>query len=263
MKTISATLGVARSNVIERRDGLRARHGPQERPGDVELASVIRRLVDPRPTYGYRRIDALLKSERRSNGLAPVNAKHVHRLMKNHGVQCVEKRFGTIRAPHPMQWLSDNGSIFAAHTTIEIALALNSPPCFTPVESAESNGTAEAFVKTFKRGQYPMPLPRWLPLIIGSRITTPSTPMPARLSLTPGIHPFSTCRVSGLTGPTPTIRKPVPFLRLRSPSERAISASWGWTYNFDAQERDSITETSGGPIVRPALYVQRRPLVND
>src|ERR1700730_14153172 len=40
-------------------------------------------------------------------------------------VDCVEKRFGAIRAPHPVQWLSDNGSIFAAHRTIEIALALN------------------------------------------------------------------------------------------------------------------------------------------
>jgi len=66
-------------------------------------------------------------------------------------VHCVEQRFGTIRAPHPLRWLSDNGSIFAAHKTIEIAVALNLVPCFTPVESPESNGMAEAFVKTFKR----------------------------------------------------------------------------------------------------------------
>jgi putative transposase len=66
-------------------------------------------------------------------------------------VRSVEQRFGTLRAPHPVQWLSDNGSIFAAHKTIDIALALNLVPCFTPVESPESNGMAEAFVKTFKR----------------------------------------------------------------------------------------------------------------
>src|SRR5437016_12406154 len=47
--------------------------------------------------------------------------------------------------------MSDNGSIFAAHKTIEIAVALNLVPCFTPVESPGSNGMAEAFVKTFKR----------------------------------------------------------------------------------------------------------------
>ena len=66
-------------------------------------------------------------------------------------VRCVEQRFGAIRAPHPVQFLSDNGSIFAAYRTVEIALALNLAPCFTPVESPESNGMAEAFVKTLKR----------------------------------------------------------------------------------------------------------------
>jgi transposase InsO family protein len=78
VKVLSTTLGVARSNVIERRDGHRPRRGPQERPGDDELAGQIRRFVDQRPTYGYRRIAALLKRERRSDGLAPVNVKRVY-----------------------------------------------------------------------------------------------------------------------------------------------------------------------------------------
>ena len=226
MKTIAETLGVARSNLIERRDRTRSKRRPQDRPGDHELSADIRRLVDQRPTYGYRRIAALLKRERRSGGLAPINTKRVYRLMKKHGlvlerhtgrrrprehdgqvatirsnmrwcsdgleftcwngeivrvafaldchdrevigwvatttgisgemirdmmVRCVEQRFGDIRAPHPVQWLSDNGSIFAAYKTIDIAVALNLVPCFTPVESPESNGIAEAFVKTFKR----------------------------------------------------------------------------------------------------------------
>jgi putative transposase len=226
VKTVAETLGVARSNLIERRDQKRPRRGPQTRQGDVDLAADIRRLVDARPTYGYRRIAALLKRERRAVGLAPVNAKRVYRLMRQHGlllarytgrrrprehdgqvatlrsnlrwcsdgleftcwngeivrlafaldchdrealgwvattagvsgemirdmmVECVEKRFGSFRAPHKVQWLSDNGSIFASHKTVAIALALNLEPCFTPVESPESNGMAEAFVKTFKR----------------------------------------------------------------------------------------------------------------
>jgi putative transposase len=226
VKTIAETLGVARSNLIERRDGTRSKRGPQDRPGDLELSIDIRRLVDQRPTYGYRRIAALLKRERRSGGLAPVNTKRVYRLMRKHGlvlerhtgrrrprehdgrvatirsnirwcsdaleftcwngeivrvafaldcrdrevigwvattagisgemirdmmVRCVEQRFGDIRAPHPVQWLSDNGSIFAAYKTIDIAVALNLMPCFTLVESPESNGIAEAFVKTLKR----------------------------------------------------------------------------------------------------------------
>jgi transposase InsO family protein len=37
-----------------------------------------------RPTYGYRRIAALIKRERRSGASTPVNAKRVYRLMKKH-----------------------------------------------------------------------------------------------------------------------------------------------------------------------------------
>lgn len=81
MKTVAASLGVARSNIIERRDGHRPQRGPQERPGDVELAGAIRDLVDKRPTYGYRRIAALLRRERRAAGESQVNAKRVYRLM--------------------------------------------------------------------------------------------------------------------------------------------------------------------------------------
>ena len=66
-------------------------------------------------------------------------------------VECVETRFGASRAPHPVQWLADNSSVYTAEKTLDIAAALNLEPCFTPVESPESTGVAEAFVKTFKR----------------------------------------------------------------------------------------------------------------
>ena len=80
-----------------------------------------------------------------------------------------------------MQWLSDNGSIFAAHKTLEIAVALNLEPCFTPVESPESNGMAEAFVKTFKRDYVRVsPIPDAATALLSStsgwRTTTPCIP---------------------------------------------------------------------------------------
>ena len=86
MKRVTDTLGLARSNIAERVKGVRPKRGPQTRDGDLELAADIRRLVDARPTYGYRRIAALLKRERRANDMAPVNAKRVYRLMKRHGL---------------------------------------------------------------------------------------------------------------------------------------------------------------------------------
>jgi putative transposase len=66
-------------------------------------------------------------------------------------VGCVERRFGAPRAPHAVQWLADHGSVYVATKTIEIATALNLQSCFTPVESPESNGVAEPYVKAFKR----------------------------------------------------------------------------------------------------------------
>lgn len=66
-------------------------------------------------------------------------------------LECVEKRFGTSRAPHKVQWLSDNGSCYTARETVEFAAWLGLESCFTPVRSPESNGMAESFVKTFKR----------------------------------------------------------------------------------------------------------------
>ena len=64
MKAVVDTLGVARSNLVEqaKRGGSRPR--PQYRKaGDAELLARIRSLVDARPSYGYRRITALLNRQ--------------------------------------------------------------------------------------------------------------------------------------------------------------------------------------------------------
>jgi len=66
-------------------------------------------------------------------------------------LEAVEARFGGYRAPHPVEMLSDNGSPYTAHDTRIFARQLGLKPCFTPVRSPESNGVAEAFVKTLKR----------------------------------------------------------------------------------------------------------------
>jgi putative transposase len=55
MKTVTDTLGLARSNIAERVQGMRPKRGPQNRDGDLELTADIRRLVDARPTGGSPR----------------------------------------------------------------------------------------------------------------------------------------------------------------------------------------------------------------
>lgn len=228
MKAVAGTLGVARSNLVEQlRRPDRPRRGTYARAGDEEIIAEIRGITDARPTYGYRRVTALLNRARRGSGEPPLNHKRVFRLMRmaslllqpctgrrairaHEGVviapasnqrwasdgfelscwngevvrvafaidthdreimawvatsgggisgemirdlmlDCVERRFDALRAPHQVQWLADNGSAYTAAETIDFATALNLVACFTPVRSPESNGVCEAFVKTFKR----------------------------------------------------------------------------------------------------------------
>lgn len=58
-------------------------------------------------------------------------------------LEAVEERFGGIRAPKPVEWLLENGSIYTAHDIRVFATQLNLAPCFAPVASPESNGTSE------------------------------------------------------------------------------------------------------------------------
>ena len=75
-------------------------------------------------------------------------------------LEAVERRFGATKAPKPLERLSDNGGPYTAKETRDFAIALNLIPCLTPVRSPESNGMAEAFVKTFKRDHLRLnPLP--------------------------------------------------------------------------------------------------------
>jgi len=85
MKAVADTLGVSRSNLIERLKGRSKPRGPYNKAEDAELLPAIRRLVDQRPTYGYRRIAALLNRERRAADQPVVNAKRIHRIM---GTRC-------------------------------------------------------------------------------------------------------------------------------------------------------------------------------
>ena len=59
-------------------------------------------------------------------------------------------RFGE-RLPAKIQWLTDNGPCYVAKETVSFGRKLGFEICTTAPYSPESNGMAEAFVKTFKR----------------------------------------------------------------------------------------------------------------
>jgi putative transposase len=227
MKAVAETIGVARSHLHDKVRRTPKPRGPYRKQEDDALALLVRRLVDQRPTYGYRRITALANRELSKAGEPPVNHKRVFRIMRQNSMllarhtgrttgrvhdgkvivmrsnlrwcsdgfeiscwngdliriafiidahdreiiawhavvgsgisgsmirdmmlEAVESRFGTLQAPTPLEWLTDNGSAYTARETRDFATALNLIACFTPVQSPESNGISESFVKTFKR----------------------------------------------------------------------------------------------------------------
>ncbi len=91
MKVMAETLGVARSNLIER---LRGRTKPRRRchkAQDAAVVPLITTLVAKRSTYGYRRIAAILNRQLRYEGLAPVNHKRGYRVMQIHNMRLARK----------------------------------------------------------------------------------------------------------------------------------------------------------------------------
>jgi hypothetical protein len=72
--------------------------------------------------------------------------------VRNLMVAAVEHRFGRVnRLPRPIEWLSDNDSPDVTRETRTLTRDIGLLPKTTPLESPQSNGMAEAFVRTYKR----------------------------------------------------------------------------------------------------------------
>lgn len=86
MSRVAEVQEVSRSQLHVRVFGISKPRGAYSKAADAELLPAIRRLVDQRPTSGYRRIAALLDRERRIAGPEPVNRKRVLRILGQHGL---------------------------------------------------------------------------------------------------------------------------------------------------------------------------------
>ncbi len=165
MKAVADTLGVSRSNLIERLKGKSKPRGPYYKVEDAELLPAIRRPVNQRPTYGYRRIAALLNRERRAADKPVVNAKRVHRIMGNHAM-LLEKHTAVRKGrTHDgkvmvmcsnLRWCSD-GLEFTCWNGEAALHARNSglPTCQSrspPTSGRTSDWRWSATLKAFERG---------------------------------------------------------------------------------------------------------------
>jgi putative transposase len=87
MKTVADVLGVARSNLTVQAAPTTVRQGRGRRSQpDAALLAEIKELIAELPTYGYRRVHALLRRRREATGERAVNVKRVYRVMKTHGL---------------------------------------------------------------------------------------------------------------------------------------------------------------------------------
>ncbi len=156
MKAVADTLGVARSRLAERLSRPAQPHGPYRKPEDARLLPTIRAIVDARPSYGYRRVTALVNRALRSRGEAIVNAKRVLRILQMNGLTL---------APHTARrpGRTHDGIVMALRSNVErvarttsncSAGTVRSSACFLPSTSA----TARSW-----RGRRPRraPRPRW------------------------------------------------------------------------------------------------------
>lgn len=75
-------MSVCRSNLHARVVGSAKPRRRYHKAQDAVVVPLITALVAARPTYGYRRITALLNRQLRATSASPVNHKRVYRIMQ-------------------------------------------------------------------------------------------------------------------------------------------------------------------------------------
>jgi hypothetical protein len=88
VKSVAEALSVSRSQLSERLKGTGKPRSTYSRVCDADLLAPLRSLVDERPTYGYRRIGALMNCERLKNDQPRLSHKRIYRLMSRTGCWC-------------------------------------------------------------------------------------------------------------------------------------------------------------------------------
>jgi putative transposase len=85
VSAVASALGVSRPHLSSRQRTTPGRRGRPPLP-DAELLAAIQALVADLPTYGYRRVHALLRRQAEQKGRSAPNVKRVYRVMKLHGL---------------------------------------------------------------------------------------------------------------------------------------------------------------------------------
>ena len=139
MSAVASVLGVSRPHLASSRQTISSRH-PVARRGrppapDAELVAAIQALIADLPTYGYRRVHALLRWQAARDGQTAPNVKRVYRVMKVHGLLLRRHVGGAEERQHEgkvavatrnTRWCSDGLEIVAENgDRVRVAFALD------------------------------------------------------------------------------------------------------------------------------------------
>lgn len=117
---VSRTMGVSRAQLSLRinrsADWQDRRCNRRDDEADAEILSEILDIISDMPSYGYRRVWGILRTQRRTEGLPPVNAKRLYRLMSEHNLLLLHDKPERSKREHKgkiavaesdMRWCSD------------------------------------------------------------------------------------------------------------------------------------------------------------
>ena len=113
MNAIAKTLGVSRANLIERVIGNTKPRRRYHKAQDAAIVPLIRDLVARRPTYGYRRIAAILNRLLRHECQRLVNHKRVYRIMQVHQLLLARRYTERPDLPH-------NGKVIVMRSNLRL-----------------------------------------------------------------------------------------------------------------------------------------------
>jgi putative transposase len=134
MKTVADVIGLARSNLAERAKHREPRPIGRPPQPDEALVAEITTVIADLPTYGYRRVHAILRRKALAEGRQPPNHKRVYGAMKRNGLLLqrhaggAERRHdGRISVAEPnLRWCSDGFEVACDNgERVRIAFALD------------------------------------------------------------------------------------------------------------------------------------------
>lgn len=115
MKVVAEVLEISRSNLYDQIKPVRQRRRYDIKEDEILLPQ-IRKIIDARQTYGYRRVTTVLNRELSSRGEKTVNHKRIYRIMHQNGLLLARKagdrtgtkHDGTVETPtRNTRWCAD------------------------------------------------------------------------------------------------------------------------------------------------------------